>query len=135
MTGLGRGFLIACAAFILLTACRKDETVTAYGAAKRTWHLTEVDEQAVTYEATLRFPEAGLITGDAPCNTYFATMTVPYPWFEAQDIAATRRACPELASETAFLLALSQMTLSEVLGDTLILSTPEGRKMLFKAHE
>jgi heat shock protein HslJ len=60
-------------------------------------------------------------------------MTVPYPWFEAGSVTATKRMCPEIEAETLYFTALGAMSLSEVLGDTLILSTPEGRKMVFKA--
>lgn len=118
-----------------LSACRRDETVTAYGAAGKTWQLVELDGETVSYTATLRFPEPGQIAGRAPCNSFSGAMTVPYPWFEASDVVATRAACPELPGETAYLTALSEMTLSEVLGDTLILSTPDGRKMVFTAAE
>ena len=120
-------------ALIALSGCRQDETVTAYGAAGKIWRLVEVDDMPVSYDATLRFPEPGRVAGDAPCNAYSGAMTVPYPWFALSDVAVTQRACPALAAESAYLNALSEMSLSEVLGDTLILSTPEGRKMLFKA--
>lgn len=90
---------------------------------------------APTFTATLRFPQAGQIAGEGPCNSYTGAMTVPYPWFDAAEITITRRACPQLAEETAYLAALSDMTLSEVLGDTLILSTPEGRKLVFTAAD
>lgn len=133
MTRLHNGGLILLSTLVLLSACRKDETLTAYGAADEIWRLVEMDGLSTPYTATLRFPEPGVIAGEAPCNSFTGAMTVPYPWFEATRIVATRRACPDLSSEAAYLAALSDMTLSEVLGDTLILSTPEGRKMLFKA--
>ncbi|MEP2428466.1 MULTISPECIES: META domain-containing protein [Rhodobacterales] len=123
------------ATFGALAACKNDETVSAYGAADRVWHLVEIDEIDVTYAATLRFPEPGQIDGDGPCNRFRGAMTVPYPWFDAKGLIATRTACPELAGETQYLAALAHMTLSEVLGDTLILSTPEGRTMVFVAAD
>ena len=46
----------------------------------------------------------------------------------------TRRACPELPEETAFFKALEQMTLAEVVGETLILSNTEGGEMVFEAR-
>ncbi len=115
------------------SACQRDETVNAYGAADKVWQLQEIDDQPVTFSATLRFPEPGRLSGDAPCNSYQAPMTVPYPWFEVTQITATRRACPALAEETRYFTTLKAMSLSEVLGDTLILSTPEGRNMVFTA--
>jgi len=42
-------------------------------------------------------------------------------------------ACEKLNEETAFFSALSEMTLSEALGGTLILSNPDGREMVFQA--
>lgn len=118
---------------IALAGCFEDETVTGYGAANRTWVLESIDKTPFPARATLEFPEPGRIAGQAPCNRYSAEQSAPYPWFSAQKIAATRRACPELNSETRFLAALGDMTLSEVLEDTLILSTGDGREMVFKA--
>lgn len=124
----------ACLLVLLaLGACRRDETVTAYGAADKIWRLTEIDGTPVSYTATLRFPEPGQIAGDAPCNSYSGAMTVPYPWFDAEKIVSTQLACPDIEAEVTYLATLTEMTLSEVLGDTLILSTPESRKMVFKA--
>ena len=47
----------------------------------------------------------------------------------------TRMACDGLAAESHFLQALQDMTLSEVSGNTLILSNIAGREMLFTAAE
>jgi heat shock protein HslJ len=118
-----------------LPACRADETVAGHGAAGKTWTLTELDGQPFAARATLTFPEPGRIAGQAPCNRYFAALEVPYPWFDATEIGATRMACPDLPAETAFLAALGEMTLSEVLGDVLILSNETGRTLLFRASD
>ncbi|MCV3271574.1 META domain-containing protein [Roseobacter sinensis] len=124
--------LIAC---VGLSACRRDETLTAYGAANKTWRLVELDGAATSYSANLRFPEPGRMSGQAPCNSFSGRMSAPYPWFEARELVTARLACPHLQEESAYLTALAAMTLSEVLGDTLILSTPEGRQMIFTAAE
>ncbi|WP_237096223.1 META domain-containing protein [Nereida sp. MMG025] len=115
-------------------ACQNDETLSAYGAAGKTWVLTELDGAAFPARATLEFPQAGELAGQAPCNRFFGAQTVPYPWFKAENIAATKMACPDLPAEGQFLTALSEMTLSEVLGDTMILSNDAGREMVFKAR-
>lgn len=120
-------------ALTFLTACQRDETVSAYGAADKVWRLMSIDDVPFTASATLTFPDPGTIAGEAPCNTYSTTMTVPYPWFEAGPIMTTRRTCPDQQSEDLFLKTMSEMTLSEVLGNTMILSTPDGSLMLFKA--
>lgn len=109
------------------------ETVSGHGAAGRTWKLVELDGAAFPARATLTFPEEGRIAGEGPCNRYSGAQTVPYPWFRAEKIAATRRACPDLAAETAYFSALEAMTLAEVAGDVLILRTGDGREMVFQA--
>ena len=118
---------------LLISACRGDETLRAYGAADRVWTLTELDGKRFAARAIIEFPEEGRISGQAPCNRYFADLTVPYPWFEAGPIGATKMACPDLDAEAQFFKALDAMSLSEVLNNTLILSTPEGREMVFKS--
>ena len=85
-----------------LNFCVGDETVGAYGGAGITWVLRELDTTEFTARATMEFPAEGRMSGSAPCNSYTAEMSVPYPWFEAGPIAATRRACPDLDAETAF---------------------------------
>ena len=109
--------------------------MSAYGGAANTWQLVEIDGNAFAARATLDLSEAGRITGRAPCNGYFADQTAPYPWFRAGPIGVTRRACPDLQQENAFLSALPEMTLAEVSGGTLILSNDAGRQMVFRAVE
>ncbi|UWR22909.1 META domain-containing protein [Sulfitobacter sp. S190] len=127
--------LLSLATAALLGACQGDETVRAYGGADRVWLLETLDGAPFADRATLTFPETGRIAGDAPCNSYTAAMTAPYPWFDTGPIAATRRSCPALAAETAYLAALDAAALSEVAGDTLILSNTDGLSMVFKAAE
>ena len=118
-----------------IPACQVDETLRAYGAADRIWTLKEIDGLPFAARATFTLSEDGTMSGDAPCNKYSASMTVPYPWFEAGPIQSTKMACPDLTAEAQFFGALSVMTLSEVLGNVVILSTPEGRKMVFTAGD
>ena len=118
-----------------LTACRKDETLSAYGASGEIWVLAELNGNAFTSKATVEFPEPGKIRGQAPCNSFAGIQTAPYPWFSAKDVLATRMACSDLTAEQAFLDALSAMSLSEVSGGTLILSNESGGEMLFRAAD
>ena len=120
-------------ALLVLGSCARDETAAAYGGADKVWRVVEIDNVPFAARATLTFPEPGQIAGDAHCNSYRADMTAPYPWFDAGPIASTRKQCPDYASETRFLNALADMNLSEILGDTMILSTPEGRSIILKA--
>ena len=121
-------------AFFGLWSCG-DETLSGYGATGVVWQWAELDGQSVAARATLIFPEEGRIEGEAPCNRFSGVQTVPYPWFKAERIAATKRACPDLAAEAAFLEALSEMTLAELAGDVLILRNDAGREMVFRAEK
>ncbi|MEW9918435.1 META domain-containing protein [Marimonas sp. MJW-29] len=120
-------------AALMLAACFGDETLYSYGAAGKTWRLVELRDAPFTSGATLTFPEPGRISGQAPCNLFNATQEAPYPWFATGPIAATRMACPDLEDERAFLDALAAASLSEVLGDTLILSNDDGVLLTFKS--
>lgn len=128
-------FGLALAILVALTACRKDETVAGYGGAGKVWRLVELDDATYPYDVTLTFPERGLVAGKAPCNRYSAEMDIPYPWFGVGPIRSTHATCPEQAVENAYLGALKTMTLSEVLGNTLILRTDDGREMVFKSTD
>ncbi|MEM6406907.1 MAG: META domain-containing protein [Pseudomonadota bacterium] len=116
----------------LLGYC-SDETLTGYGAQGHVFVLVTINGEPFPARASIAFPEEGQITGQAPCNSFSATQEVPYPWFKAGPILATKRACPDLAQEQLFFDALSRMTLSEVTGPNLILSTAEGDRMEFTA--
>lgn len=117
-----------------LVDCTGDETLSGYGAADVTWKLIEINGTAFQAEATLQFPEEGKITGEGPCNSFFGAQTLPYPWFMADQIASTRRACPELGSEALMLQTLEKMTLAEVSANVLILSNDAGEQMVFEAE-
>jgi heat shock protein HslJ len=122
-------------AFLIgLAACQADETLTGYGAADKTWVLNTIDGAAFTARATISFPAEGSVTGQAPCNSFAAEQTAPYPWFSLSAARATRMACAELDQEQAFFTALSSMTLVEISGDVLILSNDVGGEMVFNAE-
>jgi heat shock protein HslJ len=116
-------------------ACDKDETLRSYGASDKTWQLIELNEKPFAQPATLTLSQNDRILGQGPCNGFSANMIVPYPWFKAEALISTKMACPALAEETRYFNALGQATISEVLGDTMILSNTEGLKMVFKASD
>lgn len=124
---------IALVATCALAGCIQDETVAAYGAEGKLWVLQTLDNAPFPARATLQFEPQGRFSGQAPCNQFNGVQTAPYPWFETGPMASTKKACPELKAETAFLSALQDMQLAEVLGDTLVLSNEMGREMTFKA--
>ena len=118
----------------LISACSPDETISGYADRTATYALVEIDGVAVSARATISFPSKGEIVGSGPCNTYRASQTAPYPWFSPGPIAATRRACPDLAVEQALLQRLAAATQAEVAGDVLILTTDAGDMLVFQAE-
>ena len=118
----------------MFSACAADESISKFVDPTAQYHLVELDGEPFTAMATIAFPEAGQVIGQAPCNRYFATQTVPYPWFGLDGIGATEMACADLPAEAAYFAALADMTLAEVVGDTLILSNPTGRQLVFQAR-
>lgn len=119
---------------VLMAGCARDESISKFVDPQSEYHLVELDGVAFTARATIAFPEQGRVVGQAPCNRYFATQSVPYPWFAIEGIGATRMACPDLAAETMFFDALEGMTLAEAVGNTLILSNSVGRQMVFETR-
>lgn len=116
-----------------LSACFGDDALRPYGGNDKIWFLSSLRGEPFPAIATLTFPEAGRIAGQAPCNRYFAPMSTPYPRFEPGPIAATRRACAELSAEGAFLTTLQRAKRAEVRGAQLILSDDTGTLMVFNA--
>jgi heat shock protein HslJ len=116
----------------VLTACLKDETVSGQTTASDVWVLNTMNGTSVDTQITIEFPEEGRISGQAPCNRYFATQTAPLPWFEVGPIGSTKMACPKLNLESHYFTALQQMTTAEITGDTLLLKADTGDSLVFK---
>ncbi|EBA16075.1 hypothetical protein RSK20926_05667 [Roseobacter sp. SK209-2-6] len=114
-----------------LTACWRDETLTGYGAADRVWTLQQINSVDFPAKGILTFPAKGQIAGQAPCNSFHGKQSAPYPWFQVEQIATTRRACPEMKQEMQFLTSLAEMREAEVSGSVLILRNENGGEMLF----
>lgn len=124
---------LALAAVTLLAAsCSPDESISGQAQPSDVFVLQTLDGAAVPARITLSFPEPGRIAGEAPCNRYFGRQTAPLPWVEIDQIGATKRACPDLALESRYLQALQDMTLIELTGDTLVLTSDAGREMTFR---
>jgi heat shock protein HslJ len=118
----------------LLSGCSRDESISKFVDPASEYHLVELNGLAFSSTATIAFPEQGRVVGLSQCMRFFASQTVPYPWFSLEGIGSTRMACPNLPQETAFFDALEGMTLAEVSGRTLILSDSIGRQMVFEAR-
>ncbi len=125
-----RHFLFFALSLLVLSAC-KDETLAGYAPRETIWIWQELDGQPAPARASLRLHARGLISGQAPCNSFSAQQSAPYPWFQLGPIASTKMICPERLAEERFFTALREMTLAEISGSTLLLTNDAGREMLF----
>lgn len=125
-----RCMLLTLVGISLMSCGDTDETLTGY-ANSGAYTLISINDAPAPYSATLILGENGSFSGQAPCNTYSGTITVPYPWFATTAIAATRMACPDLALESKYFSALSVMTLSETSGPILTLSNDDNQSLTF----
>lgn len=121
--------------FGLVSACEADETVSAYGPPGVTWQLVSQNGAPFTARAHLSFAPDGHVSGEAPCNRFNTVSPVPYPWFETGPIVATKRACPDLAAETAFFAGLAAMSRAIFEDGTLTMRNDDGGEMVFTPSE
>lgn len=125
--------LIFAALLYVCVGCGPDETVSGYANPQAIYVLKSINGTAFDAPASIAFPEQGTVIGNGPCNSFQASQSVPYPWFDLGAIAATRRACPDLAREQTYFEALATTTLVEVSGPTLLLTNTDGAELVFQA--
>jgi heat shock protein HslJ len=117
--------LLILAIAALLGCTKQSETVAGIVPEGSVWLLQSINNTSVSARTTLEFGPDQTFSGSAPCNRYGGTLTVPLPWFEAEAIFSTKRACPDLAEEASYFDALNKADRAEVAGDTLLLTGPE----------
>ena len=83
---------------------------------------------------TVWFPEIWQLEARTPCFRHSAKITVPYPWFAAAGIRSKEQRCIQTEIEDRFLRQLTTMTLSEVQGGILILTSDDGSELVFRAQ-
>ncbi len=94
------------------------------------YRLIELNGRPIGGNITLGLMPDGQLNGEAPCNRYFGPYTAGSDFsFSAQQIGATRRACPDLQLEGEYFEALRRTTQFRPgrEGDTLGLLDGNGR--------
>mgnify|MGYP006428245595 CR=1 FL=1 len=119
---------------LTLAACGRDETLTAFVPDGVSWQLSEITGAEAPPQARLTFPRARRLVLRTPCGRTAARIAAPYPWFELSGPLRRDRPCKKGAGGGPALSTLARMTLAEVAGETLILSTPGGAAMVFTAQ-
>ena len=121
-------------AALALAACvqsgHADETALAPDFTKVDWVLTMVDGLPAGYSATLNLGEPDRVTGQAPCNRYFADLTRNGAGFKLGAIGATKMACLQIAGEADFFQTLQGVETADQGPGTLTL-TGGGHEMVF----
>ena len=76
------------------------------------------------------------VSGYAGCNSFSGTLSLSPNRLTTDTLATTRRACPDSQSafEQAYLDTLRRVTVSDAEGGRLILTTEDGRSMVFLAR-
>ncbi len=111
-----------------------DEAPPMKDLATITWVLTHADDKQVTYDATLVFDAEDRISGQAPCNEYFSSLTRNETSVAIGAIAATKMACPRLAEETVYFNALSGVSMVSM-STTEVVLEGNGHKLRYLASE
>lgn len=103
----------------------------------QTWHLMEIANKAVTDKLTDRvnisFDAEGKVSGQAPCNRYFAAWEQNGQQLSIKKIGATKMACPFLQQEQAFFTQLDKVDNFEIKQTILLLKQGDEVLLSFKA--
>lgn len=97
------------------------------------WALEAIDGTPFEATAEIEIDATGALRGTGPCNGFGARLGIDLPAVTMGAIRATKRACPDLAAENVFLGALQQVEQAAVEGETLLLTTPGGTVLSFRA--
>ncbi|MGC4130091.1 MAG: META domain-containing protein [Bergeyella sp.] len=120
---VSKKFIFIISTAVLMASCSSMATSgTAAGKAQpsiaeSSWTLTE---QVKGNTPTLKV-EAGRLTGNAGCNTYFGNLTLNTSTgdFKAGELASTKKMCENMSIEKNFLKMLSEANRYAVNGNTL----------------
>lgn len=95
------------------------------------YRLISIDNAPFPARATISFATAGMVSGNAPCNSYSGALTATLPQFTTSGISATEMGCDALADEGVFFVALATMTRADISAAQVVLSNAAGGSMVF----
>lgn len=111
-----------------------DESVTGYADRDAVYRLIEITGTEPALEADLTFPARGAIRVETGCGVYEIATDVPYPWVAMSRAVVTPRECDTRGADAVFFGEMMRVTLAEVSGPVLILTTEEGGLLVFQAE-
>ena len=130
---MARHAWMAAVAALGLAACATPETATTPADLRGAWLLTRLGQMQIRTPITLNF-DGERASGVAPCNSFAGSYRQDGAALSIGPLVATRRACPDLAMEDAYLSALTDVVSFTRDGTFLTLLGPEDRVVArFKA--
>lgn len=124
-----RSFIFVSCVVGLISACQANQPRSQTSDPDAQWALTHWNgQESKGFSAVLQAHE---IAGTAHCNTFKAPVEHAQDTINVGPILQTRRACPDLARETAFLLQLQETTKVAITDDRLTLTTSQGHSFQF----
>lgn len=118
------------ALFVLGLPAHADEVGSQPGLLLMEWTLVSVDGVEVDYAATIDISLPGQLSGQGPCNRYFAVVEDSLPAFHPKDIGATKMACADMAAEVEYFQLLTGIETASQGPDALVL-TGAGHEMRY----
>jgi len=104
---------------------------------QQTWQLTSITNEKVTdklsQRVNIRFDAEGKVSGQAPCNRYFATWQQNDRQLSIEKVGATKMACSYLQQEQAFFAQLAKVDNYEIKQTILLLKQGDEILLSFKA--
>ena len=115
-------------ALLALSACMQ---APAPPVATGDYRLVSINAASFTARATISFAAPGVVSGNAPCNSYSGPLTAALPEFATSGIMSTEIGCDALADEGMFFAALAAMTRADISAAQVVLSNSAGDSMVF----
>ncbi|MDA8585614.1 META domain-containing protein [Rhodobacteraceae bacterium] len=120
--------------FVLSFLGCADESVTGYADRNAVYRLIEIAGAEPELDADLTFPSRGAIRVETSCGLYEISTDVPYPWIAMSRAVVTPRECDARGADAIFFGEMMRVTLAEVTGPVLILTTDDGDLLVFRAE-
>ncbi|MGR3343955.1 MAG: META domain-containing protein [Paracoccaceae bacterium] len=91
-------------------------------------------QDAGSLRVTISFTENGTLSGQGPCNRYFAELRMSPPRIHIGNIGSTHMMCPDIDTETNYFRALGSVEWFEISAGNLTLLTNEIATLTYKQN-
>ena len=115
-------------ALLALSACMQ---APAQPVATGVYRLISINAAPFAARATISFSTPGIVSGNAPCNSYSGALTAALPRFATDGIMSTEMGCDALDAEGLFFTSLAAMTRADISASQVSLSNSAGASMVF----